>query len=87
MFNCQLGDDRVGEHIPEQDFEGHRVSAALVGNKELTVTGVDTIFEGNMVIIVITVEGQIKLVEEEAFPLFRVPLCFFSFSNHSVVHV
>jgi hypothetical protein len=87
VINCQLGDDRVGDHILEQDLDGHCMSAALVGDKEFTVTFVDTILKRHMVIVVITVEGQIKLIEEEALSLFRIPLCFFSFSNHSVVHV
>jgi hypothetical protein len=63
------------------------VGAALVGKEELTVTGVDTVLKSNMVIVIITLEGQIELVEEEAVPLLGISSCFFSFSYHSVVHV
>ena len=41
--------------ILEQDLESHGMSAALVCDKEFTVTGVNTIFKRNMVIIIITV--------------------------------
>jgi hypothetical protein len=87
FLGCQSGYDRIWDHILKQDLESHGMSAALVGNEEFTVTIVGTIFKANMVIIIITVERKIKLVEEKALPLFRVPLCLFSFSDHSVVHV
>jgi hypothetical protein len=63
------------------------MSTALVRDKEFTVTAIDTIFKSNMVIIVITVEGQVKLVEEKALSIFCVPLCLFAFAYHSVVHL
>ncbi len=65
LLNCswESGWDGLGDHILKKDLKRHGVSAALVSKKELAVTGVDTVFKGNMVIIIVTVKGHIKLVE------------------------
>jgi hypothetical protein len=86
MFNCQSGYG-FRDHVPEKDFDRHGMGAALVGYKELTVTGVHAVIECHMMVIIITLEGEFELVEEEAIPLLSIPFCFFSFSYHSVVHL
>ena len=63
------------------------MGTAVVRHKEFAITAVDTVLKPYMVIVIIPVKRKIKLVEEEAIPLLRIPFCFFSFSYHSVVHV
>ena len=62
------------------------MAAALVCEEELTVTAKSSVLETNMVVIVITVEGYIKLVEAEAFAFFSVALGFFNLPDHPIVH-
>jgi hypothetical protein len=79
--------DRRGNHILEQDLEGHCVAAALMGQEELAITGKNTVIELYVVVVVISVEGKVKFVEAESLPIFCISFGFFAFSDHSIVHV
>ena len=63
------------------------MGAACVGNEKLAVASEYTVIKGDMVIVVIAMEGDIKLVQKEPILLFCVALCLFSLSDHSRVHV
>jgi hypothetical protein len=62
------------------------MAAALVSEEELTITAESTVLKTNMVVIIITVEGHVKLIEAEAFAIFGVTLGFFNLSDHPIVH-
>jgi hypothetical protein len=62
------------------------MATALVSEEKLTVTAKNSVLETNMVVIVITVEGHIELVEAEAFAFFGVALGFFNLPDHPIVH-
>jgi hypothetical protein len=62
------------------------MAAALVCDEKLTVTTKNRVLETNVVVIVITVEGYIKLVEAEAFAFFGVALGFLNLPDHPIVH-
>jgi hypothetical protein len=62
------------------------VPAAFVSQEKLAIAAKSTIFKANMVVIVITVEGHIKLIEAEALPILSIPLGFFDLSDHPIVH-
>jgi hypothetical protein len=74
------------DHIFEQDFESHCVATAMVSEEELTITAKSSIFKTDMVVVVITVEGYVKLIEAESLAVFGISLGFFDFSNHPIVH-
>ena len=58
-----------------------------VCHKEFAVTSVNAILELYLMIVMVPMKCKIKFVEEEAVPLLSIPFRFFSFSDHSVVHV
>jgi len=81
-----LGLGRFRQNPLEFDLERHRVGAALMGHEEFTVAVKHAIFKSHMVIIVIAMEGHIKLVEGKTILLFGIAFRFFPFSDHSIVH-
>jgi hypothetical protein len=62
------------------------MAAALVCEEELTITGKNIVLECNMVVVVVTVEGKVKLVEAEAFAVFSITFGLFDLSDHSIIH-
>lgn len=76
-----------GNHAAKQDLKSHGVSAAMMCHIEFTITGIDTVLESYVMIIIVAVEGQIEFIEEKAISLFCVALCLFSLTDHSVVHL
>jgi hypothetical protein len=81
-----LGLDGQRDHLGEHDFQRHAVAAALVGKEELAITAKNAVIVGHMVIIVIAMEGQVKIIEAEALPVFGVSLGLLTFSYQSIVH-
>jgi hypothetical protein len=57
-----------------------------MGHKKFAIALKDTAIKGYMVVVIVAMENHIKLVEKETILLFSIALCFFSFSDHSVVH-
>ena len=80
-FKYRLRSDRLRDHSLEQDFNGHGVRATLMSYEELTITHISAIIEGNMVIVVITVESEVKFVEQESISFFSIALCLFSLAD------
>jgi hypothetical protein len=72
---------RFGNHILEQDFERHGVSAALVGKEKFAIAVKNTIIVGNMVIVIIAMESKVELVEVKTLPVFSVSLCLFQLAD------
>ena len=78
LFSCSVSGLYVrGDHVGKQDLQGHAMTAALVGKEELAITLKALVSVGHMVIIVVAMEGQVKLVEAEAAPIFGVSLGLF----------
>jgi len=75
-----------GDHIFQKDLKSHGVAAALVSQEELAVAAKGTVFKTNMVVIVVTVEGYVKLVEAETLAIFGITFGFFDLSDHPIVH-
>ena len=69
------------------DLDRHCVCTAFVRHEKFAIAIELTIVKGYMVIVVITMKGNIKLVQEETILLFRITFCLLSFSDHSIVHV
>jgi len=69
------------------DLESHGVSTAFVGHEEFAVAIKQAIIKSYMVIIIIAMEGNIKLVEQETVVFFGIAFCLLSFSDHSIVHL
>jgi hypothetical protein len=61
--------------------------AAFMCDEKLAIAIELTVIKGDMVIVVIAMEGDIKFVQKEPILLFCVALCLFSLSDHSRVHV
>jgi len=59
------------------------MSAALVSDKELTVTLKIPIIEHHVMIIIIPMKCQIELVEAEAIAFLGIPFGFLNLSDHS----
>jgi hypothetical protein len=78
---------RFGDHSFEQNFKSHCMAATLVGNEELAITFELTIGKTDLVIIVVTAEGYVEIVEPKTLGVFGVALGFLDFSNQSIVHV
>jgi len=62
------------------------MGAALVGDKELAIAGKGAIIEGDMVVIIVAMEGHVELVKAEAFAILGIAFGFFDLSNQTVVH-
>lgn len=62
------------------------MGAATVGGEELAVAIVGAVLKPDLMIVVVSVKGNIELVEEEALALLRVPLGFLDLAYHSIVH-
>ena len=75
-----------GNHALKKDLKRHSMCTAMVSHVKLTVTAVDTVIEGHVVVIVISMKSKIKLVEEEAISLFSITSGFLSLTYHSIVH-
>jgi hypothetical protein len=74
------------DHVLEQDLERHAVAAALVGDEKFAVAMVGAVLECNCVVVIVTVECNVKFIELEALSFLRVTLGFLQLSDHSVVH-
>jgi len=81
-----LGFDRFRNHPLKQDLKSHRVRATVMRNKEFAVAAIYTVIKSHVVIIIVTMKGKIKFVEEETISLLSVAPGFLSLANHSVVH-
>jgi len=62
------------------------MAAAFMGQEKFAITGKDAIIIANVVIIIVTVEGKIKLIKAEALSVLCISFCFFELADHSVVH-
>jgi len=75
-----------GDHILEQDFDGYRMAATLVGEKKLAIAGKGSGVKSYVMIIVRAVKGKVKFIEAEALPVFCISFRFLQFSDQSIVH-
>jgi hypothetical protein len=74
---------RGSNHILEQDFERHGMSAAAVGKEEFAVTFENAVFVRDMVVTIVAFEVDFEFGEVEAAPVFGVPFCLFELSDQS----
>jgi len=81
VFSFRPGLHRLGNHIFEQDFERHGMSAALVGKEKFAIAVKNAIIIGNMVIVIIAMESKVELVEVKTLPVFSVSLCLFQLAD------
>src|SRR5690349_1346161 len=58
--------NRLRNHPPKQNLKSHRMSTAMMSYEELTITSINTIFKGYVMIVIITVKCNVKFVEKEA---------------------
>ena len=72
-----------GDHFFEQDLERHAVTTSFVGNKKFTVTVENTVFETDIMLVIVTVESDVEFVEPEAFAVFRVAFGLLEFADQS----
>jgi hypothetical protein len=79
--------NRSRDHVFQQNLKRHRMSAALMSNEELAVTLKAAFAKCYMMRVIITVKGQVELVEAKAIPLFGITLGFFDLSDHSRIHL
>jgi hypothetical protein len=78
---------RFGEHALKQVvFEGHGVRTTLVRQEKLAVAGKNAPGKRDVMVIIVTVEGDIKLIKVESFPILGIAFGFFDLSDQSVVH-
>jgi len=85
--NFRLGLNRFRDHILKQDLESHGVSAAFMGNKKLAITIEHPITETDVMLIVVTVECQLELVEAKPGSILSISLCLLQLADQSVIHI
>jgi hypothetical protein len=78
--------NRFRNHVFQKDLERHGVTASLVGKEEFAVTGKVSFIITDLMVIIVTVEGQFELVETKTLSVFRVSLCLFQFADQSIIH-
>jgi hypothetical protein len=62
------------------------MAAALVRKEELAIAFKAAILKGYTVIVIVTMEGKVELIEAEALPVFGIAFGFLAFSDQSIVH-
>jgi hypothetical protein len=62
------------------------MAAALVSQEEFAIALEGAIVKGHMVIVIVTMKGEIELVEAESLAVFGIALGFFTFPDQSIVH-
>jgi len=62
------------------------MTAMLVGQEKLTVTAEKAVIKTDFVIAIVTVKGKVEFIESKATTILSITLCFFNFSDHSVIH-
>jgi len=82
----QLGYSPFNDHILEQYFKRHGVSAPFVSDEKFTIADKNTASIGNMVLTIITVEIKVKLIEVEAMPILCISFCLFNLAYQSRIH-
>jgi hypothetical protein len=50
-------------------------------HKEFAIAGISPVVEGNVVIIVITMESQVKFVEQETISFLSITFCLLSLAD------
>ena len=81
VFSFSPGLRRLVNHIFEQDFERHGMSATVVGKEEFAITVKNAIIIGNMMIIVVAMESKVELVEVKTLSVFSVSFCLFQLAD------
>jgi hypothetical protein len=61
------------------------MATPLTQDEEFAVAFKDPVFKLHLMVVVVTVERDLKLVEAEALTLLSIPFGFFDFADH-VIH-
>jgi hypothetical protein len=76
-----LGLNRFRDHPLQQDLESHGVSTALMGQEKFAITVKSTVVKADVMLVIITMEGQFKFVETKAGAIFCVPFCLLKLAD------
>jgi len=63
------------------------MSATFVGYEKLAITIEISVIETDVMLIVITVEGQLELVEAKTGSILSISLCLLQLADQSVIHI
>jgi hypothetical protein len=72
--------------VLEKDLKSHAVSTFAMSCEKIAIALEDSAIECYMVIVIITVENNIKFIEAEALPFLRIAFGFVDLADHSRVH-
>jgi hypothetical protein len=79
----RMGD---GQHLVQQAFQRHGVAADSAKVEKFAIALPMAMFEPDLVVVIVAAERNGKLLKVEAVGFLCVPLGFFNFSDHSIIH-
>jgi hypothetical protein len=74
------------KHLFKDAFQRHRMAADAAKMEKFAIALPFTLFESDLMIIVVAAESDGKLVKMESIGFFSVPFCLLDLADHAVVH-